>query len=263
MAVTAAGRPTGARRFRKSVDALSRAQLTELRRAFGAVMAISDDRGFAHHAGIHGLPLPMYCQHGTNLFLPWHRAYLYFFELALQDQVPGASLPWWDWAAPPARAHGIPAAYADRRVGKAANPLNQATIPPAARQGGQPRVSSRSPQRPGSLPTPGEVGRILKAADFLDFSSQLEDIHNRIHVWIGGTTGMIPWAAYDPLFWAHHAMIDRLWRIWQQRHTGARPPPALLGQALPPFPMTVADTLDVTALGYDYAAATAHAPGTS
>ena len=33
------------------------------------------------------------------LFLPWHRAYLYFFELALQDQDPAhaVTLPWWDW----------------------------------------------------------------------------------------------------------------------------------------------------------------------
>lgn len=25
------------------------------------------------------------------------------------------------------------------------------------------------------------------------------------------------WAAYDPLFWAHHCMVDRAWRIWQRK----------------------------------------------
>jgi len=74
-------------RNRKNVDNLSTTQLKTLRDAFAAVEAISDDRGFSHWAGIHGLPLPMYCQHGTRLFLPWHRAYLYSFELALRDQV--------------------------------------------------------------------------------------------------------------------------------------------------------------------------------
>ena len=36
----------------------------------------------------------------ANLFLPWHRAYLYFFERALRDRVPTLAQPWWDWTAP-------------------------------------------------------------------------------------------------------------------------------------------------------------------
>ena len=73
--------------------------------------------------------------------------------------------------------------------------------------------------------------------------------------------GSIPTAAYDPLFWAHHCMIDRLWYLWQLRHPGASVPWPLLGKALAPFPITVRDTLDISQLGYDYAAATAAAPG--
>lgn len=73
--------------------------------------------------------------------------------------------------------------------------------------------------------------------------------------------GQIPTAAYDPVFWAHHTMIDRVWRLWQLAHPAANPPAALLGQALPPFPMTVTDTLATTALGYDYAASTNTVPG--
>jgi tyrosinase len=52
-------------------------------------------------------------------------------------------------------------------------------------------------------------------------------------------------------------MVDRLWRLWQIRHNAVGPPQELWGQALPPFPMTVAQTLDVTLLGYDYASSTA------
>ena len=34
--------------------------------------------------------------------------------------------------------------------------------------------------------------------------------------------GTIAFAAYDPIFWAHHTMIDRLWRLWHQKHPNAR-----------------------------------------
>lgn len=61
-------------------------------------MGIDDDRGYQYFAGIHGLPLPICCQHHNLLFLPWHRAYLYFFEQSLLDQVATVPLPWWDWA---------------------------------------------------------------------------------------------------------------------------------------------------------------------
>lgn len=65
---------------------------------------------------------------------------------------------------------------------------------------------------------------------------------------------MVPLAAYDPIFRAHHTMIDRLWALWQLRHPGAGPDPSMLNTALPPFSMTVAETLDITSLGYQYAA---------
>ncbi len=73
--------------------------------------------------------------------------------------------------------------------------------------------------------------------------------------------GIIEVAAYDPIFWAHHCMIDRLWYLWQLEHPGAQLPTAFLEQALPPFPMTVRQTLSITDLGYDYAAATAAVNG--
>jgi hypothetical protein len=90
--------PSTALRHRKNVASLSAVQLQTLRTSFATAEGISDDRGFAHWAGIHGLPLPMFCQHGTRLFLPWHRAYLYFFELALRDLVPDAR-PAAEWLA--------------------------------------------------------------------------------------------------------------------------------------------------------------------
>jgi tyrosinase len=100
---------------------------------------------------------------------------------------------------------------------------------------------------------------VLAQPDYNSFRGAVEQIHNNIHVWTGGQDGhmsQIPFAAYDPIFWAHHTMIDRLWRLWQLHHSGADPDAALLDQSLPPFRLTVRQTLDVTALGYDYASST-------
>lgn len=74
--------------------------------------------------------------------------------------------------------------------------------------------------------------------------------------------GSQAFAAYDPVFWAHHVMVDRIWRIWQRDHPGASFDLQTLGQALPPFPLTVAEVLDVTRLGYEYASFATDVRGT-
>src|SRR5438874_13160703 len=93
--------------LRKNTAALGDADWTDLRDAFAVAYRLSDERGYAFYAGLHGLPLPAYCQHGTVLFLLWHRAYLYFFGRsrtdALRRQRAGSAstvrLPWSDCCA--------------------------------------------------------------------------------------------------------------------------------------------------------------------
>jgi tyrosinase len=244
-------------RHRRDVRRMTDAQLASFREAIRRAQGLSDERGYQYWAGIHGLPLPMYCRHGSPLFLAWHRAYLYFFEKTLQDLVPGVTLPWWDWT-----QGEIPRAYRLKRVDGRVNPLESSPVQPSAQQAGFKRTE-RDPGAPGSppLPTAKEIDALVKLDDFTDFQSRLEDIHGGVHVWTGGTMQLVPVAAYDPVFWAHHTMIDRVWRLWQLRHPRGGPPAALLKRALPPFAMTVDDTLSVQALGYDYAAATARAKG--
>jgi tyrosinase len=66
--------------------------------------------------------------------------------------------------------------------------------------------------------------------------------------------GSIATSAFDPVFWAHHTMIDRIWHLWQLRHGVNNIPADYLDKAL--FPgYTVQQVLDVRALGYEYAAA--------
>ena len=243
--------------YRKNVAVLRGPQLAALRSAYRASMQLGDDRGWQHWAGIHGLPLPMYCQHHTPLFLAWHRAYLYYFELSLKEFEPTVTLPWWDWTSSWSHRVGFPVSYSVAEAGGEPNPLAPGgPINALAQQqggAGAPGHTSRSPDDPANLPTAAQVNELLALGDFLDFQQQLESIHDDVHVWSGGTMAEIPYAAYDPIFFAHHCMIDRLWRLWQLRHPTAGVPASLLAEALPPFNITVAQTINVNTLGYDYA----------
>lgn len=48
--------------------------------------------------------------------------------------------------------------------------------------------------------------------------------HNQIHSGIGGWMGRVEFAARDPIFWLHHANIDRLWERWLQQGGGRANP---------------------------------------
>ena len=93
-----------------------------------------------------------------------------------------------------------------------------------------------------------------------------------IHGWTGGMAiqngqrvagdmGIVAFAAYDPIFYSHHCMIDRLWYLWQIRHGINNVPPEILTTPLRPFPFTVADVLDIEKRGYQYATDTISIPG--
>jgi tyrosinase len=260
--------PAAPVRFRRNADRLTPEQLKTLRKGFSSFYEIPDDRGYEYFAGIHGLPLPKSCEnaHGTPYFLPWHRAYLYFFERALRDRVPDAGLVWWDWQTGPGITSKLPAPYLNKNVEGKPNSLYSAKVSKLALEQGKnggmfvaPKTK-RETKGPTGLPSAEEVEDVLSRPQFIDFSGALERLHGRVHEWTGGHMEMIPFAAFDPVFWAHHTMCDRIWRLWQLRYPGSGPPAALLDEALPPFRMTVRQTLSVTALGYDYAASTASAP---
>ncbi len=64
--------------------------------------------------------------------------------------------------------------------------------------------------------------------------------------------------AFDPVFWAHHSNVDRLWAVWQELNPGLDPED--LNGALPPWSMNVSDTLSTRKLGYEYLRDTYHYP---
>lgn len=83
---------------RKEISTLTETELKRLRDAIHCMNQYNefwqDERSFNHWARIHTNS----CQHGWEQFLPWHRAYLYFFEQTLQDYDANITLPYWSWA---------------------------------------------------------------------------------------------------------------------------------------------------------------------
>ena len=81
-------------RHRKNIRNYSNAEIDAIRAAFTAVYGITnrdDNRGYQYWAGKHGRP-EADCDHG-RLFLPWHRAYIYGLEKAIQYHSSDVTLP--------------------------------------------------------------------------------------------------------------------------------------------------------------------------
>lgn len=265
--------------IRKPIRNLSPQELANLRSAYYRMMIIPDNRGYSYLAGIHGIPM-MACKHAEasdptisdpnfRLFLPWHRAYLYWFEQYLQDAQYDSTIavPYWDWTSNASRYEGIPYAFSVPTVNGYINPLYsfRVTLSSDVNLGEFidltqcPKTytydTHREPGAPSLLPTAQEIESILNLHDYGDFSDGLEDIHNRIHSWVGGRCGdmsYIVFAAYDPIFWSHHVMIDRIFWLWQLRW-GNTLPFYLNDEKLYPFNLSVSQVLNIYLLGYDYA----------
>jgi hypothetical protein len=187
-------------------------------------------------------------QHHSWLFLPWHRAFLYEFELAVRRLTyDGFRMPYLDWD-----ADTIPAMLFD---------------PPFAHDGRihGPNDSMRAFQGTGgwfNLSAPGPF------ADFFgqhDYGGDDESYgHNLVHVFVGGDMGNIQLAPRDPLFWFHHSNVDRLWWYWDQQY-GCRSadcyPADWQGEVVNGIqdpdgsavnPISVRSLISTAPMGYDY-----------
>jgi tyrosinase len=244
-------------RVRRNVE---QANIPALSAAYAKLQGRSaaDNRSWIYWAEYHGYNRYDCWHHGSqgshqfayDLFLPWHRAYLLYFErVALADDA-NAVLPWWDWTSASSHQIGIPAAFAAAQAGGEANPLASGPVPAGVHA--TPPHTTRSPGPPSQLPTQQTVDGILALSSFDDFTSQLQNQHDLVHGWTGGDMGNIASSAFDPIFWSHHCMIDRLWYLWQVKHGVDNIPPSYLDRPLAPWALTVKDVLDVRKLGYTY-----------
>lgn len=245
-------------KHRKNIRNYREEELSELREAFKEVYAITnrgDWRGFQHWAGKHGRPEGL-CNHGRE-FLPWHRAYLYGFEKAIQRVNANVMLPYWDWASRATQETGIPDAFAHETLqNNDPNPLFSGPIVNVVNDAGN--LQKRNTYRANrQTPTFEElargVSRAMKAEDFRIFQRDINYPHGGLHIRVGGDMSAFDFAAYDPIFWAHHANVDRQWAQWQRQHSDATVPS--LDHILQGVDMRVETSIDHRmSLGYDYIA---------
>ena len=230
---------------RKSTVNLSDEEISAWRTAVATMKAraASDPTSWLYQANIHGtwdsgsLPAWNTCQHGSYFFLSWHRMYLYYFERILRDASgdPDFSLPYWNYTEPGNRALPLPL----RDPADASNPLFVAERAPGINGGAQlPPSSVRFDQAFAftnfTSPTGSRLSfggqQVPGPVHFSGTHGQIEgQPHDIIHVMLGGRTGWMSdpnLAARDPVFWIHHANIDRLWQRWLEQGGGRANPVA-------------------------------------
>ena len=172
--------------------------------------------------------------HGNPRFLPWHRVYLVRMEELLMAVDPTVCIPYW------------------KSSEEQAFPSWLLGFTPTVNLASGPHTVVRNIGAFATLPTAAAVTTVLANGTFNTFAPAVEGVHNSGHVWVGGTMLSIATAPADPVFWMHHAEIDRLWSVWQGAHAGQNPPLAGASAIMDPWSETEPDTRDITAMGYIY-----------
>lgn len=199
-------------------------------------------------SGHHACP-DLWCHRDSMAtFLPWHREYVLRMEAVI-----GQPIHYWDWTSTSAATSGIPRAFTDRTYRSAdgrtySNPLYSFRF----NCNGLTQTITRSPGLSSSLRSFARaVQNSYRQTNHSSFSNGLDGPHGSLHTWVRGQMFSTTYAAYDPIFWAHHSNVDRLWASWQ-KGGGPNPTSTELGRSLRGFGLAVGDRLDITGLGYAY-----------
>ncbi|XP_047957071.1 polyphenol oxidase, chloroplastic-like [Salvia hispanica] len=290
--------PPAKLRVRPAAHLADDAYIAKFNKAVELMRALPDDdpRSFKQQANVHcaycdgaydqaGFPDLELQVHNSWLFFPFHRYYLYFYERILGKLLgdPTFAMPYWNWDAP--RGMPIPSMYANPKSALYDPLRDRAHQPPAlvdlnyngtdpstttdqqaqtnltvmyrqmVSNSKTPRLFFGSPYRRGEDPNPG--------------GGSIEGIpHGPVHVWTGDRTqpntenmGNFYSAARDPIFYAHHSNIDRLWSVWKTlggRRADITDPDYLNASFLfydedaRMVRVKVRDCLDPRKLGYEY-----------
>jgi len=172
--------------------------------------------------------------HRGPAFLPWHRQALAELEAEMQRVVPGVRIPYWPWHADgsgwrTARVWTLAGGNGDARQSYrvTTGPFRlwtsvvwNASTGSFSSRAGVKRQFATSGAMPGapSMSVPAYDASPWSEASSASgsFRRALEANHNTVHNLVGGdmTSGTSP---NDPLFWMHHANVDRLWAAWEAR----------------------------------------------
>lgn len=267
---------------RKNVYCLraTSADIVAYRNAITAMRArpATDPTSWLAQANIHGSYAPPpgmitgVCEHSSGFvnrfFVSWHRIYLHYFERIIRASSgnPTFALPYWGYSPIGTGPRDLPAIFRD--------PTNLPELYVSQRNTG---VNAGNPLSP-SLVDSGAAMTPLTFGGWSGFSIALESTpHGDVHSAVGSTPttagpsvdgwmGTFEEAGQDPIFWLHHANIDRLWSVWIGSGGGrANPADAawlnhswnFYDETGAQVSMTGAQVLDTaTQLGYSYATTT-------
>ena len=172
---------------------------------------------------------------GVQRFLPWHRVYVLKVEQMGQAIDPLFFIPYWKWTT-------------QREV-----PPWLASFKPTIKVPGPNMTVTRNPPRPmTTLPTSTTINTVLAITTFTAFVNGLDGPHGIVHNWCNGTMSNTSFSPVDPLFWLHHAEVDRIWSQWQATHPGLNPSLTGANKIMDPWPETEAMVRSIVALGYSY-----------
>lgn len=257
-------------RIRKNVAKLNLAspEIVTLSKALTQMRSlVNDRRNLRKLAEIHGMVggnVNTHCKHNSALFLPWHRAYLHCFEqivISLTGDKEFA-LPYWDWE----HDYTLPSLFAKP-------PLDNPVRPGDPISGRKLRSDKFTPDQVKARVGPKVIKDIVETPNFSTFAGSLpgdpetypghleRTPHEFVHAWVGGDMS-VSGCAIDPIFWLHHANIDRIWDLWAREKGHTHPKnDKWLQTSFPEFcdsqgmdfakPITVEDTL-ARKWGYSY-----------
>ena len=152
----------------------------------------SDANSWAYWTNVH----LNYCPHSVSYFLAWHRGYLYYFERQLRA-VSGDNqliLPYWDYYS----YATLPGEFTNPTSG---NPLYVERVNTNVQQ-----ALTLAPFSPNIFNFPTGANNA--------FEPSFEGApHNQLHNIVGNVMATMS-SPIDPIFWLHHANVDRLWVAW-------------------------------------------------
>ena len=162
-------------------------------------------------------------------FLPWHRVFVLKVEQMGQAIDPLFFVPYWKWTT--------------QRV----VPPWLATFKPTVKVPPDPNMTvTRKPPRPfTTLPTSAQINSVTTPGTFTPFVVGLNGPHGTVHNWCNGTMSDTSFSPVDPLFWLHHAEIDRIWSEWQALHPGQNPSLSGADRIMDPWPETEAQVRSI------------------
>lgn len=236
---------------RRNINTLAPNEITSLRTGIQVMQSrqASNPTSWIYQANIHATvdnpPLGAWttCQHGSFFFLAWHRMYLYYFERILRAASgdPNLTLPYWNYSdTSDPNAQALPLPF--RQPQDATNLLFVAQRAAAINGGGlmPPSAVSLSALSFTNFSSPNGSGQSFGGQTVPGFThnafphSAFESTpHDVVHGLVGGPGAPGPgccwmssfeFAARDPIFWLHHANIDRLWEQWLAQGGGRSNP---------------------------------------